>query len=411
MYQPVRGTHDLLSEECLKQRQIIAIAKEVSSLYGFEEIETPIFEFTDVFNSVGETSDIVTKETYTFSDRGGEQITLRPEGTAPVMRAIVSNGLMQHIPLKLFYTGPMFRYERPQKGRYRQFTQVGVELVGVAQPLADAEVISLADQMLKSMNINANIVLQINTLGDFESRDNYRKVLVEYLNDFRGDLSDDSKIRLEKNPLRILDSKDKSDRKILENAPDYSDHLNAASADFFAEVLKNLDLMNINYELNSQLVRGLDYYCHTAFEFVTTDLGAQGTVLAGGRYDGLVKRMGGQDLPGVGWAAGVERLAMLSQIGVSSLRPICIVPLGDAAENYAKSLTNTLRRSGISTDLGYSGNLGKRMKRADKANARHVIIIGENELEKKIVTMRDLDSGDQSEISLDDIVNQVKKLY
>ena len=407
MYQPVRGTHDLLAEECAKQRRIVAIAKDVAALYGYSEIETPIFEFTGVFNSVGETSDIVTKETYTFTDRGGEQITLRPEATAPIMRAIVSNGLTHNTPLKLFYSGPMFRYERPQKGRYRQFSQIDVELVGAAQPFADAEIISMAAHILQSLNISANIVLQINTLGDHESRDSYRKVLVDYLSDFRQDLSEDSQKRLDKNPLRILDSKDQGDKNILENAPDYTEYLNAASADFFAAVLKDLDLLNIKYELNSKLVRGLDYYCHTAFEFITHDLGAQGTIIAGGRYDGLVNRMGGQDLPGVGWAGGIERLAMLSALQVTAPRPICVIPLGEAADSFAKTLANNLRMAGVPTDLGYSGNLGKRMKRADKANARHALIIGEEELQKEIALLRDLDSGEQSEIAFEAIIAEM----
>ena len=281
----------------------------------------------------------------------------------------------------------------------------------MAQPFADAEVIAMADQLIKSLEIPVNIALHINTLGDGESRDNYRQALVEYLSDFRADLCEDSQKRLDKNPLRILDSKDKGDQKILLNAPVYSKYLNAASADFFAHVCQHLDLMNISYELNTKLVRGLDYYCHTAFEFVTTDLGAQGTVIAGGRYDGLVQRMGGQDLPGVGWAAGIERLAMLSQINPMPSRPICLVPLGEAADKAAQTLANTLRRAGVPTDLGYAGNLAKRMKKADKINAKHAIIIGEDELVKQVVLMRDLDSGEQSEIPIADLLGKIKAMY
>src|SRR5437588_340073 len=275
-----------------------------------EEMATPIFEFTEVFaRGVGETTDIVAKEMYTFVDKGGEEVTLRPENTAGVVRAVLSNGLTQAAPLKYFYAGPMFRYERPQKGRFRQFHQIGVELLGVAQPQADIEVIALGQRILGALGIADKVVLELNTLGDPQSRAAYRDALVAYFSARLSELSEDSRRRLERNPLRILDSKDPGDQRIALEAPDFAAYLNEASRAFFARVRDDLDRVGIAYRLNPRLVRGLDYYTHTVFEFVTTDLGAQGTVLAGGRYDGLVELMGGPAMPGAGWAAGIERPA------------------------------------------------------------------------------------------------------
>ncbi len=312
MFQPARGTRDLLPDVMRKFRSVMTISRRIAECYGYDELETPIFEFAPIFRNMGETSDVVTKETYTFMDRGEQELTLRPEGTAGVVRSIISNGLTQSTPLKYYYQGPMFRYERPQKGRYRQFYQVGVELLGVEQALADIEVIAMAQQILEALELENHFVLEINTLGDTESRALYRTALVEYLSDFESKLSEDSKRRLSSNPLRILDTKDESDIEILKGAPLYRDHLNVASEDYFASVLKGLDALGISYDLNYRIVRGLDYYCHTTFEFVSKSLGSQGGILAGGRYAGLVKQMGGPQMPGVGWAAGVERLALLA---------------------------------------------------------------------------------------------------
>src|SRR5467141_2704722 len=284
--QSVRGTQDLLPDAARRHRRVIETARAVAELYGFAETATPIFEFTEVFElPIGETTDIVSKEMYTFTDRGGEEVTLRPENTAGVVRAVLSNGLTQATPLKFFYCGPMFRYERPQKGRFRQFHQIGVELLGVAQPQADIEVIALGQRILKALGIADRIVLELNTLGDPESRTAYRDALVGYFSARVSELSEDSRRRLERNPLRILDSKDPGDQRIAIEAPNFASYLNEASLDFFARVR---DRLAIAYRLNPRLVRGLDYYTHTVFEFVTTDLGAQGSVLAGGRYDGLV---------------------------------------------------------------------------------------------------------------------------
>src|SRR5271169_5091477 len=331
--QPARGTQDLLPEVARRHRRITETARSLSELYGFAEMATPIFEFTEVFaRPIGEATDIVAKEMYTFKDRGGEDVTLRPENTAGVVRAVLSNGLIQSAPVKFFYNGPMFRYERPQKGRFRQFHQIGVELIGVAQAQGDIEVIALGSRILDMLGIRARTVLELNTLGDPESRAAYREALVSYFSAHASQLSEDSLRRLERNPLRIFDSKEESDQQVSVGAPEFSQNLTPASRDFFSQVCDGLDRLGIGYQLNPRLVRGLDYYTHTAFEFVTADLGAQGTVMGGGRYDGLVEMMGGPALRGVGWAAGIERLAMLIAEPPSAPRPIAVVPIGDAAE-------------------------------------------------------------------------------
>jgi len=407
--QPVRGTHDLLGEDARRHRHVVETALATAARYGFSEIQTPIFEFTEVFaRTLGETSDVVSKEMYSFTDRGGESITLRPEGTAGVARALISGGLSQDLPLKLFYQGPMFRYERPQKGRQRQFHQIGVELLGVPSPQADIEVITVGADILDALGIFDGVVLELNTLGDTESRAAYRTALVDYLMGHKDGLSEDSLRRLELNPLRILDSKDEGDRAIVANAPSFSDYLNEASRDFYDTVKSGLDAVGIPYRQNDRLVRGLDYYCHTAYEFVTERLGAQGTVMAGGRYDGLVETMGGPATPGVGWAAGIERIAMMIEAPAAPARPIAVIPVGEEASIPSIKLSHDLRKAGLTVEMGYSGNLGKRMKRANKLGASHAVIIGETELEKGVATVRDLDSGTQTEIALEKIGDRLK---
>jgi histidyl-tRNA synthetase len=399
--QPVRGTHDLLPADAVRHRAVVESARDVALRYGYSEMATPIFEFSDVFRrSLGDTSDVVTKEMYTFTDKGGEEVTLRPEGTAGVARAVISNGLVQDLPLKFFYAGPMFRYERPQKGRLRQFHQIGIELIGVAQPLADIEVIACGAAILRELGVLDRAVLEINTLGDAESRRAYRDVLVDYLRQFWNELSEDSRLRLERNPLRVLDSKDEGDRRIIAEAPLYSDYLTTAAREFFAEVTAGLDALGIRYQINPRLVRGLDYYGHTAFEITAEELGAQKTIMAGGRYDGLIAEMGGPPTPGIGWAGGIERIGTLIAEPPPSPRPIAVVPIGTAAEREGVILADRLRRSGFVIDLGYSGNLGKRLKRANKLNARAAIILGADELAKGAATLRDLDSGVQEEVPL-----------
>jgi len=397
--QPVRGTHDLLFDDLDLHRRVENVALDISARYGFREVATPIFEFTEVFaRTLGETSDIVTKEMYTFETKGGEQITLRPEGTAGIARAFISGGLAQQAPLKMFYRGPMFRHERPQKGRQRQFHQIGVELIGVEGPQADVEVITLADHTLKELNLSGAITLELNSLGDRESRANYREELVKFLSASKDQLSEESRGRLERNPLRILDSKDKGDRRILENAPALSDYLNEHSKTFFESVQSGLTKFGIEFKVNPRLVRGLDYYCHTAFEFTTDALGAQGTVLAGGRYDGLIEQMGGPVTPGIGWAAGIERLAMLLPEAQPARRMIALIPVGAEQEESVQKLAHELRYAGYCVDVGYSGNLGKRMKRADKINAAAAVIIGEEEAKTNAATVRNLQSGEQETV-------------
>jgi histidyl-tRNA synthetase len=409
--QPVRGTHDLLFDDAERHRRIETTALEIAERYGFREIATPIFEFTEVFaRTLGETSDIVTKEMYTFETKGGESITLRPEGTAGIARAFISGGLSQLTPLKVFYRGPMFRHERPQKGRQRQFHQIGVELIGVAGPQADVESIALGHHVLAGLNLNADVTLELNTLGDAESRSNYRAALVEYLTAKKNNLSEESRERLSRNPLRILDSKDPGDREALVGAPQLTDHLNDESRKFFSAVQEGLARLGISFVLNPTLVRGLDYYGHTAFEFTTNALGSQGTVLAGGRYDTLIEQMGGPATPGIGWAAGIERLAMLLPTQARARRLIAIIPMSDEQEPVAQILAHTLRYAGFAVDAGYSGNVGKRMKRADKIDAAVAVIVGSDEVESESVTVRNLENGEQKTVKQTQLVQHLNFL-
>jgi len=406
--QPVRGTQDLLPAEQSRHRRVSETARLIAERYGYQEIATPIFEFTEVFSRpIGETTDIVVKEMYTFRDRSGDEITLRPEYTAGIVRAIISNGLTQSLPLKFFASGPMFRHERPQKGRFRQFHQIDVELIGVPQPHADVEVIELGAEILRELGILERTMLELNTLGDTASRRAYRDALVDYFGKHAADLSEDSRRRLEVNPLRILDSKDEGDRRISAGAPSFDQYLNDDSRKFFCEVRAGLDHLGIAYQLNPRLVRGLDYYCHTAFEFVTEHLGAQGTVLGGGRYDGLMALMGGPDTPGVGWAGGIERLAMLISEPPPAPRPVVVIPVGEKGEAVAPGIARDLRRAGFQVDLGYSGNVSRRMKRANKIHARVAVLIGEDELARAVVTVRDLDGGSQSEVPLSQLAERL----
>jgi len=409
--QPVRGTQDLLPETMRRHRRVGETAREIATLYGFAEIATPIFEFTEVFTRpIGEHTDIVSKEMYTFTDRGGEEVTLRPENTAGVVRAVLSNGLTQSTPLKFFYSGPMFRYERPQKGRFRQFHQIGAEILGVPQPQADVEIIAMGRRILSALGIGERVELELNTLGDPESRAAYRDALVSYFSACKPELSDESQLRLERNPLRILDSKDPKDRALIEASPNFQQFLSGDSLRFWDQVNRGLDALGIAYRINPRLVRGLDYYTHTVFEFVTTDLGAQGTVLAGGRYDGLVELMGGPAMAGIGWAAGIERLAMLIDEPPPPPRPIALVPIGDQAEATALPLAEELRGAGLVVDLAYSGNLQRRMRRADRIHARAAVLFGSDELAAGTLTLRDFDSGEQTALPRQQLAARLKAL-
>jgi histidyl-tRNA synthetase len=403
--QPVRGTQDIFGEDQERFSRVVETFQRVRRLYGFKGVEMPVFEPTAVFaRSLGETTDVVSKEMYSFEDRGGDSLTLRPEFTAGICRAFLSNGWQQHVPLKLSAHGPLFRYERPQKGRYRQFHQLDAEIIGAGEAAADVELLCFADQLLRELGIADGVTLQLNTLGDAESRDAWRAALVEHFQAHRDQLSEDSRDRLERNPLRILDSKERQDRPIADAAPDIDAYLSSEAKEFFAQVTEGLDACGVAWTRNSRLVRGLDYYRHTAFEFVTDRLGAQGTVLAGGRYDGLMESLGGPHTPAVGWAAGIERLGMLldepAAVGLDAI----FIPLGEGCESAAMKLMGDLRRSGISCDMAYKGNMKKRMQKANAAGAAHVVIIGENELANGVAAVKNLQSGDQREIVLDGLV-------
>jgi len=402
--QPIRGTRDIIGEDQRRHTHVVATARATAATYGFDEWTTPIFEDTRVFaRTLGDTSDVVTKEMYTFSDRGGDSVTLRPENTAGICRALVTNGLTQSLPQKVFYAGPMFRYERPQKGRYRQFHQIGAELIGPAEPLADAEIIALGWDILSALGIAGEIVLELNTLGDAASRTAYRAALVAYFTDHRAALSADSQGRLDKNPLRILDSKDSRDQLLVQQAPTIAPFLSPEAASFYDGVKINLSRLGVPFRENPRIVRGLDYYSHTAFEFVTTSLGAQGTVMAGGRYDGLVAEMGGPQTPAVGWAAGIERLSMLLPKSPESTAPIAVIPMGEVAEVAALSILQTLRRAGLRAEMAYRGNMKRRLERANKIGARAAIILGEDELNRRVAAVKNFATGTQTDIALADL--------
>lgn len=406
--QPVRGTQDIFGEDQERFRHVVDTFERVRRLYGFRGVEMPVFEPTAVFaRSLGETTDVVSKEMYSFDDRGGDSLTLRPEFTAGISRAFLTNGWQQHVPLKLSTHGPLFRYERPQKGRYRQFHQLDAEIIGAGEAAADVELLCFADQLLKQLGISDGVTLQLNTLGDSESRDAWRDALVAHFQAHKADLSEDSRDRLERNPLRILDSKERQDRPIADSAPDIDSYLSGEAKEFFAQVTEGLDACGVKWERNSRLVRGLDYYRHTAFEFVTDRLGAQGTVLAGGRYDGLIEALGGNATPAVGWAAGIERLAML----VEDIKPdkpeLAILPMGAEATTKALSVANELRSSQFSAEIFGSGKFKKRMTRASQAGALAAVIIGEDELASGKVQFKNLASGEQSALEISEVVEKM----
>jgi len=370
----VRGTQDIAFEDQRRFGHVVDTFDRVRKLYCFGRVELPVFEATQVFaRTMGETSDVVSKEMYTFPDRGGDLLTLRPEFTAGIARAFITEGWQQHAPMKIATHGPVFRYERPQKGRYRQFHQIDAEIIGAAEPQADVELLVLADQLLRELGISEGVTLQLNTLGDAATRDAWRAALVAHFETHRGELSEDSLARLEKNPLRILDSKDPRDRPIADSAPDIDAYLTEEAAAFFRAVTDGLDAAGVAWTRNSRLVRGLDYYRHTAFEFVTDRLGAQGTVLAGGRYDGLIESLGGNPTPGVGWAAGIERLAMLCDAPKAEILDVIIAVEHDAEIGSGHAALRVLRDDGFSADMIASGSPRKRYDKAMKAQARVLV--------------------------------------
>jgi histidyl-tRNA synthetase len=371
--QPIRGMQSLLGEDADRFQAVIAAFDRVRRLYGFKRVEVPVLEPTAVFaRTMGETTDVVSKEMYSFEDRSGDQVTLRPEFTAGIARAFLSEGWQQYAPLKVATHGAAFRYERPQKGRFRQFHQLDAEIIGAGEPQADVELLAFGAQLLAELGIGG-VRLKLNTLGDVASRDAWRAQLIEHFASHRADLSEDSQARLDKNPLRILDSKDPRDRPFADSAPAMV--LTAEAEDFFGQVRAGLDAAGVAYELDAHLVRGLDYYRHTAFEFVTDQLGAQGTVLAGGRYDGLIEQLGGAHTPAVGWAAGIERLAMLIDAPVVETLDVAIVAEDDAVVPAAGAAAARLRRAGLSAEVLATGSPRKRFDRAVKKGASEILIL------------------------------------
>ena len=370
----IRGTQDIFGDEQRRFAHVLDVFDRVRRLYCFQRVEIPVFEATGVFaRSMGETSDVVSKEMYTFEDKGGDLITLRPEFTAGICRAFITEGWQQHAPMKLVTSGPVFRYERPQKGRFRQFHQLDAEIIGAAEPAADVELLVLADQLLRELGISEGVTLQLNTLGDAATRDAWRAALVAHFEQHRGELSEDSVTRLDKNPLRILDSKDPRDRPIADSAPGIDDFLTDEAAAFFNAVTDGLDAAGVAWTRNDRLVRGLDYYRHTAFEFVTDRLGAQGTVLAGGRYDGLIGSLGGPETAGVGWAAGIERLAMLIAEPAGDQLDVIVAVEDDRALNAAIGTLKTIRSNGLSADMIATGSPKKRYGKAEKVSAKVIV--------------------------------------
>ena len=406
---PIRGTQDMLGEQALRFGHVVETFDRVRRLYGFGRVEVPMFEPTAVFaRSLGETTDVVSKEMYSFEDRGGDSVTLRPEFTAGIARAYLTEGWQQHAPLKVATHGALFRYERPQKGRYRQFHQLDAEVIGSAEPQADIELLCMADQLLRELGVADGVTLTLNTLGDGATREAWRAALVTHFDRHRGELSEDSQERLAKNPLRILDSKDPRDRPIADAAPEIDSYLSAEAGAFFAAVTQGLDAAGVAWTRNARLVRGLDYYRHTAFEFVTDRLGAQGTVLGGGRHDGLIEALGGPPTPAVGWAAGIERLAMLIDAPDAERIDVAIVPMGDAAQLMASRVLAELRRAGIAADMAYKGNMKKRMQKADASGALWAVIIGDDEVAKGEVALKHMVDQTQSWVAADKLVETLR---
>jgi len=395
----VRGTQDIFGDDQRRFAHVLATFERVRRLYCFGRVDLPVFEATEVFaRSIGETTDVVSKEMYSFPDRGGDSLTLRPEFTAGIARAFLTEGWQQYAPLKITTSGAVFRYERPQKGRYRQFHQIDAEILGAAEPAADVELLVMADQLLRELGIADGVTLQLNTLGDAETREAWRTGLVAHFAAHRGELSEDSLTRLEKNPMRILDSKDPRDRPIADAAPDIDAYLTDAARAFFDAVTAGLDAAGVAWTRNARLVRGLDYYRHTAFEFVTDRLGAQGTVLAGGRYDGLVESLGGAPTAGVGWAAGVERLAMLLDEPAADNPQVIMALEDDGLAALAFRALKALRDAHVSADLIATGSPRKRFDKAMKINAGVLASVTRDREGRPVINTRSATATDLSVI-------------
>lgn len=407
--QKPRGTQDMIGEAAARFDHVVETFNRVRKLHGFGRVDVPVFEATAVFaRSLGETTDVVSKEMYEFTDRGGDSLCLRPEFTAGIARAYIENGWQQHAPLKLAAWGPLFRYERPQKGRFRQFHQLDAEVLGAGEPAADVEVIALGQQLLDALGVADDVVVTLNSMGDPATRAAWSAAVAAHFAAHRDALSEDSQRRLETNPLRILDSKDAADQALVAEAPQIDAYFTSEAGHFFEQLQKGLQASGIAWQRNARLVRGLDYYRHTVFEFVTQSLGAQGTVLGGGRYDGLIGHMGGPDTPAVGWAAGIERLAMLIAEPAQPRVAVAVVAVGQETDAAALALLAQLRRAGIAAEQGWRGNLKKKMERAGKSGARIAVLIGSDEMAAGIITLRDLASGEQVQVSQGDALAAIR---
>ena len=403
---PVRGTHDIFGEEINKFNQISKVVSKNAKLKDFREIQTPIFEFSNLFSKpLGEHSDVVLKEMYSFEDRNNEFLTLRPEYTTPMIRAAITNNLLNDIPLKIFGIGPMFRRERPQKGRYRQFNQINFEILGTKDVLADVELISLSNIILNELLPRNKIILNINSLGDKHSLSNFKKNLAKYFNTHKKKLSNESVKKIDSNPLRILDSKFEEDIEISKSSPKIYEFLTKEAKMHYENLKKSLKVLDINFVEDFNLVRGLDYYCNTVFEFKTNSLGSQDTLLGGGRYDGLIKVLGGPDIPGIGWAAGIERIALLMESEKKINSNVHIAVTNEKFIDYFLHLQKYLSENKISYYWNYKYNLKKSFTKANTSSASHVIIIGENEFNGNFYTIKNLLTGEQKELMLDQINN------
>ena len=407
--QSVRGTHDLYAQQLEKFKFIIEIVNTYAHIYDFNEIITPIFEFTELFlKPLGEHSDVVLKEMYTFDDRNDSSLTLRPEYTTPIIRAAISNNLLERLPTKLYGIGPMFRRERPQKGRFRQFNQINFEILGSNDMAADAELILLADDILKKIFLNKKIKLEINSLGDKDTLKKFKNNLSVYFKKYKSKLSLDAQNRIESNPLRILDSKNKNDNEICQEAPKILDFYSKEAKNKFEEIKNLLSNYSIEFEVNPNLVRGLDYYCHTVFEFKSNELGSQDTLIGGGRYDGLTKILGGPDIPGVGWAGGVERIMMLIEEDIKVQQKTHLIVMKEDFRSYGLNILNKLRKNNVPIFFDYKYNLKKSLSFASNVNARYAIIIGEEEVKNHSYTIKDLKKNTQKTILFDSLISFLK---
>ena len=405
---PIRGTHDFFGQQVLKYRAIQDLISHYSTIYNFEEIITPIFESTELFKKpLGENSDVVLKEMYTFKDKNEDFITLRPEYTTPMIRSAISNNLLEKLPKKLYGIGPMFRRERPQKGRYRQFNQINFEILGTHDISADIELIILANNFLKNLIPEKKINLFINSLGDKDTLSNFSRALTNYFRQNKKKLSEESQSKIISNPIRILDSKDPIDIEINVNAPKISDFYSNEAKEKFSNIQEILKDMSVDFSINTNLVRGLDYYCHTVFEFKTLDLGSQDTLIGGGRYDGLTKLLGGPDIPGVGWAGGIERLIMLMDNIKLLQNTIHLIIINESFREYGLKVANQLRKENINIHFDYKYNLKKSLSYANQLGARYAIIIGEEEVQNNLCTLKDLNKNIQEKKTIENIIEDL----